>query len=335
MKVTISYSHLIEYQNILYNLSEVYKGFFIENGFFYTKEIPEFLTNYVRLPYWECLRNQRLWLKIKAAGEQIQKDPYWYRSCQPEYLPELWNEIEKLPLVDTKEYESMIALYRKDIEKILSSISNVASDFGMYLTHYGTTGSYSINNYTLTMSIIDYKASFLQSAIFGIGAYAVHQSMYAFNNEMLWRERQRAIDTLIKSTQLGKWYSLEYSILESSRKHIPLNYRKETNKFLDYYGLFSPKSSNIRVKDDRLLISNQNIRLTKQELLIVNHMLEREAGSIVSYDTIAEIVWGDKSYAKFSLQTISKTIERINKKVKESGIHQIFIKNSHKMGYYI
>ncbi|MBP7967692.1 helix-turn-helix domain-containing protein [Candidatus Woesebacteria bacterium] len=335
MKTTVVYSPLVEYQNTIYNLSEVYSGFFIENGFFYTATVPHDFTNYVCLPRWKCLQDENVWTKIKDASKNIKLDRHWYWQCQPDYIPELWEEIAALQKPMIAKYEELLSYYKNDIDKILLSIRDVAKDFEINITHYGTAGSYSISKDRLIMCVIDYPESFLQSVTFGIGAYAVHQSMYDFNSESLWRERQRAIDTLIRSTKLGNWYQLENSIIESSRKHMPLTYRNETRSFLNYYGLIEARLGDFSLVEDILIIAEKKIHLTKQEVLIVSQLLSRGQGSILSYDMAAEILWGDKSFAKFSLQTISKTVERINKKVKNVGIHQVFIKNKPKMGYYL
>lgn len=335
MKTTIVYSPLVEYQNIIYNLSEVYSGFFIKNGFFYTGAIPHDFTNYVCLPRWKCLQDEIFWTKIQDASKKIKLDRHWYWQCQPDYIPELWEEIQALEKPKIATYEELLSYYNNDIEKILLSIRDVAQDFEINITHYGTAGSYSINQDKLTMCIIDYPNTFLQSVTFGIGAYAVHQSIYEFNSEGLWRERQRAIDTLIRSTKLGNWYQLKNSIIESSRKHMPLTYRNETQSFINYYGLIEPRLRDFTLVEDILIIAEKKIHLTKQEVLIVSELLSKGQESIVNYDMLAEALWGDKSFAKFSLQTISKTVERINKKVKNAGIHQIFIKNKPKMGYFL
>ncbi len=335
MKTTVVYSPLVEYQNIIYNLSEVYSGFFTENGFFYTGTVPHDFTNYVCLPRWKCLQDERVWAKIKDASNNIRQDRHWYWQCQPDYIPELWEAIAALSKPEIAKYEELLSYYKNDIEKILLSIRDVAKDFEINITHYGTAGSYSISKDRLIMCIIDYPESFLQSVTFGIGAYAVHQSMYEFNSESLWRERQRAIDTLIRSTKLGNWYQLENSIIESSRKHMPITYRNETRNFLNYYGLIESRLMNYTLMDDILTVAGKEIHLTTSEVLIVSELIAKGPDSVLSYDMVAEILWGDKSFAKFSLQTISKTVERINKKVKNAGIHQVFIKNKPKMGYFL
>lgn len=86
---------------------------------------------------------------------------------------------------------------------------------------------------------------------------------------------------------------------------------------------FEPKSE----------ISGINLNnLTRQETDLLN-FLTTSSGQVVSFDKVAEILWGEKSFEKYSLQAMAKVVENLRKKIRDSGINRELIFTKRGKGY--
>lgn len=75
-----------------------------------------------------------------------------------------------------------------------------------------------------------------------------------------------------------------------------------------------------------------SLSLTKLQKQILKTMLQNPE-SYISYDQIADIIWGNNSSDKYSLQAINQHISRLRSKLTEIGLHQKTIKSIRSRGY--
>lgn len=62
--------------------------------------------------------------------------------------------------------------------------------------------------------------------------------------------------------------------------------------------------------------------------------LQENRGKVVSFDTMARILWGKDSYEKYSPQAMAKVIENIRRKIKDQGINKEIVFTQRKKGYF-
>jgi hypothetical protein len=74
--------------------------------------------------------------------------------------------------------------------------------------------------------------------------------------------------------------------------------------------------------------------LSPKEKDLLSYLLENN-NSIVNFDDIARVIWNDKADQKFSLYAITKTIERLRKKLKAAGFEENFIHTQRGVGYFL
>lgn len=79
---------------------------------------------------------------------------------------------------------------------------------------------------------------------------------------------------------------------------------------------------------------NHITNLTKSEKIVLENFINNK-NKVVTYDRIADLIWKDKSFEKFSLYAISKLIERIRKKIKATGIKTNLIHTQRKEGFVL
>jgi DNA-binding response OmpR family regulator len=75
-------------------------------------------------------------------------------------------------------------------------------------------------------------------------------------------------------------------------------------------------------------------RLTKNERVIFD-LLNQRKNQVVSHEEIAETIWQEKTNEKYSLYAISKTIQRLRKRFRNSGVKTNLIHSQRGHGYIL
>ena len=85
-------------------------------------------------------------------------------------------------------------------------------------------------------------------------------------------------------------------------------------------------------RQEEIKININNPIFTKQEKDVLGALI-RNAGQIVSFDDMADIIWKDNSDQKFSLEAIAKIIQNIRIKIRTLGIIKEIIFTKRGSGY--
>lgn len=94
-----------------------------------------------------------------------------------------------------------------------------------------------------------------------------------------------------------------------------------------------PAEETIQINNGKLMLSGYGEIdfLTSKEIKVFNALVQ-QAGNPISFDELGDTLWpGDVD--KFSLQAISKLIERIRKKLKDNGLRKEIIFTKRRFGY--
>ncbi|MFC1790537.1 helix-turn-helix domain-containing protein [Patescibacteria group bacterium] len=150
----------------------------------------------------------------------------------------------------------------------------------------------------------------------------------------LWSERIAFIDNLLKQTALGQVFPNYASTLLATKKKDQGRLVQDSQKYLKKLHLVTKEI--FTIKDDQILLDNQNafLDLSSQEKKLLLYLVEQK-NQVCSPDQLAETLWQEESYDRFSPWAIAKIIERLRKKFLEGGLSPALIQTHKGRGYLL
>jgi hypothetical protein len=336
LNISQSYSKDREILKIIFVLSQISGSFYQDKGFLLLKDIkniqPSLREQIVVLQpsILEFVKKNTNWKYIKGLGfENHIKN---MSKKDGEYL-ELFNNCFKnfdqlydlIPdTIDWKEYDEDTL---KKIIKVLISLFNLEG-FNLYIhpTSSGTIGSYTYfrNSEIHVYSRLDASIEDLIECIFGGIVKELHPGED-------WETYQGLQEFIVYKTVIKDILGLEKNFI-STVKEPDMALMNESN--FNYLSLGFPVCRCMELANGAVsLIGYGEVDfLSKKEMEVLISLIENE-GSIVSFDCIADILWRDESVERYSLQAISKVIERIRKKLDMYGCKKQVIYTRRNEGY--
>lgn len=209
-------------------------------------------------------------LFVKNVEKLIKYGPANFSKLQSE-----WTNIQKDFWIDLRNF---LPKYFDEIKKL-----------EIRMTKYGSCGSgYSGLDPNKDKVILYIREDSDISTIFNALLIDRYYFMDSYK-EYTWHESEAVMDFLINETYLKKYFTKSKPILKDLRDLKSAKYKKESEKYLASYG-FS-RSNIFEVDVNKILINGTRIELRNQENLVMISFVKNK-GKIVTYDEIAEIIWG-------------------------------------------
>jgi len=156
----------------------------------------------------------------------------------------------------------------------------------------------------------------------------------ASDEDYSWEYGEAIIDFLLTETKLAAIFPNYKETLTSLRNFQEGKFIKESKEYLRSLGVYLGRI--FEIKNNQIFIKgkpNKIILSSTQEKIL--HLLIKNRQKIVSFDEIADVIWGEKSYDKFSEYAITKTIQRLREKVSLMGVFPQIIQTVRKRGYVL
>lgn len=335
MQFTIEYDPIHEYRKLFFTLSKVQNGWFKQKGFLAThkplKDLPD-----VVIPNWKLFNDVNFWRKI----EQINQKSTSYLTLQIKDLPELYDIISKETEIDITEIRVLWKAIEKEFTQYFTKFldhNSLINRVEVYLTRYGTRATYNHSDSVVKIYLredIDYsEIAFCTLA----GLFHAQNGVTDFNvnaSKYNWAEKQNTIDYLMSQTALSDLFPNYTSLMYSLRNNgINPEYVISSNKIYNKLGF--PVNLPLQIVQDVVVWEDDPLPIfSKNEVLVIDNLLKNK-GRVVTYEDISEVLWGEESYASFSLEAISKVVERIRKKFIDCGIYRQFILTKRGLGYIL
>ncbi|WKZ24368.1 MAG: winged helix-turn-helix domain-containing protein [Candidatus Dojkabacteria bacterium] len=236
----------------------------------------------------------------KTSWQHIEKDFWAYMST---FLPVLYDRIDRLVIRQTQ------------FGTVSSSIGRIHK-----------------KDRTLRLSIrFDADFSHIASAIF-IGLTSEtdpHSPLYGHT----WEERQSIGDFLMNHTLIKSLFPHHQPTVKTIRHELPKNLRAASQHYLTELG-FPPKQL-ITINDHKQVLVNQKcLPLSTTEHKVFSLFIEKR-NQIVTPAEIAQELWQDQSYERFSLYAIAKVVERLRKHIQNVGIYTGLIETRRGQGFVL
>ena len=227
------------------------------------------------------------------------------------------------------DWKGLEKVFFKDVNKFLkfSTELNKITEINILLTPYGTRSSFytpkKAHNLSLWITLrIDFPASNIANSILHL-LYILKTRYGGEIGSEEFTKRMEVIKFLANYTIFSKYIKNNKNILSvdafSNQKLI-----SKSHKYLKKLGFPMKKTDFNKIRKT----------LTTQEEKVLNTLITANT-EIVSFGKIADILWGEQSDEKYSLEAISKVIQNLRDKIRLSRIHKNLIHTVRKKGYFL
>lgn len=265
------------------------------------------------------------------------------------FSPKLKNLQEKDILYIQNNYPSLLTLNydKKEILKKFADntlkialqkfdyLKNRNLKVNIYLTNYGTCGSFDSVPVTELLGLRDLTLNFFLRTDMPIEAFAELLSssitkMLVHSSTPVWEHTEAVSDFLTKYifnnySYIGTLDSVQVSNTKLLLDSINYLYSLKLNAtgLLEYDAL-----------NDKIILKNKDITslFSSYERLLLVHFLSNK-GKVITFDDIAKVLYGDRAEINFSLWGINKCIQRVRSKLEKQGVPKIIIKNVKGVGF--
>ncbi len=311
-----------EKERLLYALESVANGFYTRHGYLvlpkpakgyerYTVVIPEVAKNFSNLFWKDAEKYGGLMPKIitkRMRNEAKNINLPQVSINKTNDFKNKWFEIEDNALLAIKKYFPNEIKWVKSVEVKLTKIGSGSA-------HYLLVKR---KNQHLSMAI---REDMTTDQIVNLFVLAL---IYPLEKELhlSFTHRQTLRNFILSRKEFKKIINLKPELFDNIK--IPISLRRKSDEYIKYLGI-----PNI-VDPIKLITKNLEVFGVK-EVKILKELISKK-GEILSYDDIADLVWGEGKFKSY--WAINKLVQRINKKIKKLNI-TFEIKGVRGVGYTI
>ena len=324
MKIIFMYSALCEYRKLVYNLYNAETGFYKNVGMFLSHK-PSNNPLIVVLPQIMEITCKDFWQEYDSIKKNIPRN---YTKFNGSEFPALFSMIKNQPAINPIEQQKEWKNVANDFTKTLGTLfEDDKLKVTVNLTRFGTVASY--NHTDNKLDIYLRLDSDISQIAFCILSYFVHK----YKQKLHWNEEQRVVDFLLLSSKFKLLFPKFKSILDYVQ-YPEVDYSLITSSNNIYKKLGINLGSSIKKVKDEILVNGKSVTTLSSQEKIVLEILLKNRNKVTTMDQISISLWGE-DYANFSMQAISKTVERLRTKLRETGINRQSIFTKRKLGYVL
>lgn len=322
MDIDLSYTKENDLKKILFTLSQIKNEFYQKNNFaLFVDKIPSKFISSKNVLFnkdlFEYVANQFDWEKL---------DFNYYSDLANDIKdPNLFKEFEPY-LIDIRKHKIDIN-FLKDATKTILDFHEIKNcQVNIYFVSTGTPVSFRFVDNIINMFVrFDTNTSQIIPGI----SNAIVSNIYPKD----YQTRQIINNFLFLNTNLKNLIVLkEYKRMYLEKDTFNLEASKISQE--NYRVLGFPLTQLARLNKNGVLESDliKPKKLSQKEYLVLRKFVENE-GVIVSFEEISYLLWGNIIDKKFSLEAISKIIERLRLKIKSDGVKREVIFTKRGRGY--
>lgn len=366
MKITFLYDPIHEYQKMLFNMYKVSINWYQQKGFIatYYKSVDNNLNddyahnskikskkqnysintnkktdNKINLvfPKWDYIKTSDFWDKLNSIPRLYDNYPF----INPDNIHELYDLCLQDKPIDVTRYSKNWKSLEKEFIKYYENnidLDNKVKSVEVYLTRYGTPSTYIIgvcqNKSLLRIYLRDdqYIDEIAKSIVSGYFSISVDQVEDNPNTTYTWEEKNKIIDYHFINHPYKDLFPNYISTVDVLRiGEVKPKIIEDSNKIYAEIGF--PLNCEMKIQNNQIKSGQEYIvNLTKSEKNVLIKLIQNK-GEIISYDQIAETLWGQDYCNYFSIKAVNKIVERIKIKLKDHGIRKEIILNKRGLGY--
>ncbi len=340
MKTVWEYSLDSETNRLLGLLRQISSGFYRINGF-HPIPLAQKLNSdsTVPIPDLPYLTIPNFWKKVN----QINTDEK-LQLTQPEFFSQVRNLLSNYGLPQAN-YQKVLEAWQSaendvmtEIIRILPTKKDYISQIVIHPTVFGTTSSF--NQIIKKSEILTIYLRHDQ------GIFAITESILTslivndiYNDfQGLWQEAEMLTDWLVTQSSIVNILN-KYSNSDSFKPTMLLvrneqinQFKKESSAFYTKLGLHVP-DNHFSIKGNNIYYAGKKLHnLNPKEIKIFESLIANKHDAL-HYDILGEIIYGKE--IDWSLYSLSKTIERLRRKLEKNGISGSYIQTVRGFGFLL
>ena len=306
-----------ETERIIHASLQTANGFYLSKGFYVVNKRINNDASCIYLPDLNYRAHPNYWIDILTAKLDIPIN-------SPKYLYEfVKTTIQPIVKIKPKLLSQTINKWTKvqkefwaTIEHLFPNYANTLGEIEIRLTSFGSLSSYGYITGKSSRKLVTYlREDFGIEQLAEVIITALFLNANA-NNASDWEISEGFTDFVMKNTKLHRLFPKYVPTLENLRFN-PLK-NEESKLYLSEIGI--PEVDTLEIKNGQLSFGNNCIeqKFTKAQASIIKLLINRQ-NQLVTYDDIAELIWGDQNADKFSIWAINKHVQRIKDKFIDIG----------------
>ena len=235
-----------------------------------------------------------------------------YQPVEVDRWKREWEKIEKALWEVMDEY---LPEFRKIHEKV-----------EVVVTRYGTVSS---GNWVGTKYYVRADRD-----VADLVAMMINSTLYIMRKELgiTWTKREALMDFVMTRPKMKKLLP-HFEPVFAQLSRIPKKIRDASREYVRSLGL-AKQQADFEVTGSKVMIRGNVIgkELTKQEKVVLKLLVGR-LGDLVTYDELADTIWGEGEFKSF--WALNKVVERLRHKLIEMGIERSRLESVRGQGYIL
>ncbi|MFZ2199869.1 MAG: helix-turn-helix domain-containing protein [Microgenomates group bacterium] len=286
-------------------------------------------------------RNSPITEKVRWKSTRLEVANGWFENHGFLVVPELKEDASKqIQVIYPKEFEYV----ESRVEEIETEWKRVEESFWEELDHYlpeariihkevvvdiGRIGTISSCYWTEKHYYLRVDRS-----IGDLAAMIINRVLFVERNSigLTWSKRESLMDFIMTRPAMKKLFPKFDPVFHQLSK-VPPKMRKESKNYVRSLGI-APTTKELEVKNGKILINGVVVakELTKQEKEIMKQMIKK-TGEIVTYDELADIIWGEGEFKTF--WALNKMMQRLRNRLSKLDIESVKIEVVRGQGYLL
>lgn len=330
---TITHSPEMEARRLLYLAARLPDGTLQNRGFLVLPQamnkIPTGQIVFPNLPYdtisgfWARASKLKLQTPIRAPKELLQET---MDLIKPVYRTVAY---EKHVRTLENKWKSVEKTFWNNLYTLFPGYKNRISRVNIFSTQFGPYTTFSLakrNRSEITIFIR--QDSELDRLLWTI-LTCIFRPHMQYEMKMNWEEIEAAVDWLMSESALNCGLKPVHPTMKNIRADQVAVYRQESEKYLAKLG-FRLTTKLTKTNDGYIFGDVRIARLSEQDQILLDLLLTKR-GITVTFEVIAAALWPDNE--DWTLYAVVKAVERLRKRIKESGVNLPVIHTERRIGY--
>jgi len=331
-KTVWNYSLGTEVNRIIFTLVQSVNRFYPKSGFLV---LPYTVPNEEKTVYLPDLGfNKQIFKRVKSLkGLPVPVDKKFSKEVEIKLINYGWKPEPKKVEEFKKAWQKKEKIFWRYFEEIFPEVLPKIKQVEIRPTSFGTNGSFSVfssNNGLVHLSVRFDRdiSSIAETIVSSITLKKLRDKGYN------WRESEAVSDFIMNTSKMKKIFPGYKGTLYSVDKKENAKYTKDAQKYLNKLGITNKKIFSL--KNKQVFIDGKPINgeftLPEKEALI---LLVKNKNKLCNMDQIAEAIWKQESFDRYSPWAIAKLMQRIRVKIEEAGVFPWVIQTKRREGYLL
>ena len=250
--------------------------------------------------------------RVAATAQVIYPREMKYQPVEVSEWEQAWRKVEEGLFEVMDEY---LPEFRRIHEKVR-----------IVVTRYGTVSS---GNWVGTKYYVR-----ADRGVADLVAMMIHTTLYILRKELgvTWTKREALMDFVMTRLKMKKLLP-HFEPVFAQLSRVPKKTRDESREYVKSQGL-AKQQAEFEVAGSKVVVRGNVVgkELTKQEKVVLKLLVGR-LGDLVTYDELADEIWGEGEFKSF--WALNKVVERLRRKLVDMGIDGSQLESVRGQGYIL